>query len=721
MKKSFCLIIAILFSFLFGSKRLTLADVTGASPFDIVSLGKIVWIPGEDAYSFLQRLNGTHSIQSVDLTSGDTTLFLDGANIVFKDTRLDIISYNFTKDGRRMLFQTDWEKIWRRSHWGTYWIYDIEERTVTPVSLDNTRLRNVKISPDGEMVAYVRDDNNLYTFQIDRKRERQLTRTGSDVILNGHFGWVYEEEFKSFDAYRWSPDSKAIAYWEENQSRVPVFTMLDELQLYPVTKEIRYPKAGQTNPTMRIGVVKATGGSTRWMDIGDNNDMYYPRIFWNVPDQLLIMRMRRLQNRWDLLICDPKSGKKRHGITEIDKNGWVELHDNYRFIGNGEILWVSERSGYNHLYRHTLKGEELARLTEGDWEVTQIVYVDEAAKEVFFMANRASVHESHLYKVSFSGIGLEQLTPEEGNHSIQFSPSGRYFIDSYSSVVQPNRIVARRSDGSLQRVIGETDRIQFDDYEWSIPRFVSFSSHDAKVTLDGIVTLPVGYSKSRKYPMIVYDYGMPGSQIVRNTWGGLWNQFLAQEGFIIFSMDSRGMGGRGESFKNLSYGDMSRYLGRDHAAGVDYMVSDWGADKKRIGAWGWSGGGYFTCLMLTKNGSRFKAGVSVAPVTDFRLYDSIFTERYMGFPKNNVAGYDSTSVLSYVDNIQGHLLVIHATGDDNVHSQNSTQLAEKFINAGKPLDVFYYPNRYHGIRGGNSRLHLYTKMYEFFNRHLLEK
>jgi dipeptidyl-peptidase-4 len=235
------------------------------------------------------------------------------------------------------------------------------------------------------------------------------------------------------------------------------------------------------------------------------------------------------------------------------------------------------------------------------------------------------------------------------------------------------------------------------------------------------VTLPVGYRKGKQYPMIVHGYGMPGTQIVRNRWGGLWNQFLAQEGFIVFAMDARGMSGRGEAFKNLSYGDMSRYLGKDHAAGVDYMVSEWGADPKRVGAWGASGGGYFTGLMLTKNGSRFKAGVAVAPVTDFRLYDTIYTERSMGLPQDNGAGYDSTSVFSYVDNATGHLLVIHATGDDNVHSQNTTQLVEKFVNAGKPIDVFYYPNRDHSIRGGNSRLHLYTKMYNHFRKHLLDK
>ena len=721
MKKTVILLAFAICSNLFGGKRLTLEDVTGESPFEIASLGKIVWISGEDAYTFLKQSNDVRSLYRVDLMTDDTTLFLDGEQLKFNGSSVVVTNYSFSQDGHKILIQTDREKIWRRTNWGTYWIYNRETDEMVPVSKNNQRLRNVKFSPDGKMVAYVREDNNLYTFEIGRKRERQLTRTGTDVVLNGHFGWVYEEEFSIYDAYRWSPDSKTIAYWEENQSRVPVFTMINELELYPVTTEIRYPKAGQTNPTMRIGVVKATGGATRWMDIGDNRDMYYPRIYWHSSEQLLVMRMRRLQNRWDLLICNPKSGKKKQGLMEMDENGWVSVHDNYRFLEKDEIVWISERSGYQHLYRHTLKGEELAQLSDGQWEATRIVHLDEERGVVYFMANKASVAESHLYSVSFDGTGLKQLTTEKGNHSVQFSSSGEYFVDSYSSVSQPSKIVLKKRDGTTVRIIKETEKKQFDDYDWSIPQFVTFKTHDGAATLDGIVILPVGYKKGKKYPMMVYGYGMPGTQIVRDRWGGLWNQFLAQEGFIVFSMDARGMSGRGEVFKNLSYGDMSRYLAKDHLAGIDYMVLEWGADPDRVGAWGWSGGGYFTGLMLTKNGSHFKAGVSVAPVMDFRLYDTIYTERSMGLPQDNEAGYDSTSVFSYVDNLQGHLLVIHATGDDNVHSQNTTQLVEKFVNAKQPLEVFYYPNRDHGIRGGNSRIHLYTKMFNHLREHLLEK
>ena len=513
MKKTVILLAFAICSNLFGGKRLTLEDVTGESPFEIASLGKIVWISGEDAYTFLKQSNDVRSLYRVDLMTDDTTLFLDGERLKFNGSSVVVTNYSFSQDGHKILIQTDREKIWRRTNWGTYWIYNRETDEMVPVSKNNQRLRNVKFSPDGKMVAYVREDNNLYTFEIGRKRERQLTRTGTDVVLNGHFGWVYEEEFSIYDAYRWSPDSKTIAYWEENQSRVPVFTMINELELYPVTTEIRYPKAGQTNPTMRIGVVKATGGATRWMDIGDNRDMYYPRIYWHSSEQLLVMRMRRLQNRWDLLICNPKSGKKKQGLMEMDENGWVSVHDNYRFLEKDEIVWISERSGYQHLYRHTLKGEELAQLSDGQWEATRIVHLDEERGVVYFMANKASVAESHLYSVSFDGTGLKQLTTEKGNHSVQFSSSGEYFVDSYSSVSQPSKIVLKKRDGTTVRIIKETEKKQFDDYDWSIPQFVTFKTHDGAATLDGIVILPVGYKKGKKYPMMVYGYGMQWSRL----------------------------------------------------------------------------------------------------------------------------------------------------------------------------------------------------------------
>ncbi|MEC9474890.1 MAG: DPP IV N-terminal domain-containing protein, partial [Candidatus Neomarinimicrobiota bacterium] len=576
-------------------------------------------------------------------------------------------------------------------------------------------------APDGLKVAYVRKDNNLYVFDIKKRKERKLTKSGSSSILNGHFGWVYEEEFGSFDAYRWSPNSKYIAYWQEDQSKVPVFRMFDELGLYPTIQEIHYPKAGQTNPTMSIYVVDVNRGRNKKMDIKDTEDKYYPWMRWNDNDNLTVMRMNRLQNFWEFLNISRQSGLSISGLTESDPNGWVDLHRNYHFLQNGNILWISERSGWRHLFIHTSKGKLLKQITNGNWEVKRIIRVDEKKNKIYFTSNKESVFESRFYSVNFDGSNLKLLTSENGSHSVRILPEGDGFIDSYSSINQPQKHVLKDMNGKLVKIISETDKSQFQMYDWSYPKIIQFKSDDGSTNLDGIITYPPDYVKGERYPMIVHGYGMPGTQIVNNRWGSAWNQYLAQQGYIVFSMDARGMSGRGEAFKNLSYGDMAKYLAKDTAAGVKYLIDKGIADPDRIGAWGWSGGGYFTGLMLTKNAALFDVGVSVAPVMDFRLYDSIYTERSMGLPQDNKAGYDSTSVLSYVDRFNGKLLVMHGTGDDNVHSQNTTWLVEQFVKHDKQLDVFYYPNRPHGMSGGNARKNLYRKMINYFNENLLGK
>lgn len=699
-------------------KRLSFDEVMDKSTFKRASLGQYVWLPDQDAYVIRGKGLKSKSLYRYDLISGDTTLFLDSTAFLYQGQILKVQTYKFDKAGRQLLLQTNRKKGWRRSYSGTYYILNLATREVSPVSQDPHHLRNIKFSPDGEKIAYVRTDNNIYVFKIKRNKEKRLTKNGSETILNGHWGWVYEEEFGSYDGYRWSPDSESIAYWEEDQAQVPEFILVDELGLYPTTKKIRYPKAGQTNPTMRIAVVRVKSGRRKWMDIGNNSDTYFPWMEWNNERELTIMRMNRLQKKWEFLNTSVTTGRSNPGLSEEDPAGWVDLHRDYRFIKNGKILWISERSGFQHLYIHHASGRMEKQLTNGNWEVTKIVHVDETNQKVYFMSNREGVTERRFYSVDYEGANLQLLTRESGYHNITITPSGNYFIDSFSSIDQPTQIILKAMNGDTIRILQETDRQQYDEYEWSYPQFVQFKTEDGTKTLDGIITLPPDYNKDKRYPVIVHGYGMPGTQMVWNRWGSTWNQYLAQNGFIVFSMDTRGMSGRGEEFKNLSYGNMAKYLAQDHIAGVEWLVDAGYADRDRIGAWGWSGGGYFTGLMLTKNGNYFKTGVAVAPVMDFRLYDTIYTERSMGLPQDNAAGYDSTSVLSYAARLKGKLLVIHGTGDDNVHSQNTVQLVEAFVKANKPLDIFLYPNRNHGMSGGNARKHLYAKMFNYFKDNL---
>jgi dipeptidyl-peptidase-4 len=730
MKKNILIIFIIISSLYSNPKRLSFEDVHGKSPFKYTSLNILTWVPNENTY--ITRIKNT--FLKVDIMNSDSSIFLtdedfrlNNKNIIISKSKTEQAPWraNFTPEtfwfdsrGEKILFITNKEKIWRRSFYASYYVMDLKTKKIQSISKNNKKLRNAKFSPDGKQVSYIREDNNIYIYDLIKFKEKKLTTNGSSVILNGHLGWVYEEEFGSYDGYRWSPDSKNIAYWEENQSKVPIFSMFDEISLYPKIKEIRYPKAGEANPTMSIFVINIKKGKRKKMDIGDNSDIYYPWIKWTNKDLLKVMRMNRLQNHWDFLNIKIKNGKSNLGLSESDTSGWVQLHRNYNFLNDGRIVWMSERSGWHHIYIHSDDGELINQVTNGEWEVKQIVKVDEVNQKIYFTANKESIFETRFYSVKFDGSELSLLTNETGSHSVKVLPDGSAFIDSYSSLTSPSKHVLKDMSGNIIKIIHETDKSQFELYDWSYPKIIHFNSTDNTAKLDGIITFPPDYKKGERYPVIVHGYGMPGTQIVNNRWGSTWNQYLAQQGYVVFSMDARGMSGRGEAFKNLSYGDMSKYLAKDTAAGVQHLVDKGIADPDRVGAWGWSGGGYFTGLMLTKNAHLFDVGVSVAPVMDFRLYDSIYTERSMGLPQNNKSGYDSTSVLSYVDRFKGKLLVIHGTGDDNVHSQNTTWLVEEFIKHDKQLDVFYYPNRPHGMSGGNARKNLYRKMIDYFNVNL---
>ena len=735
-KKMILFILTVTFTFA-ENKRLSFDDVQGKSPFKYSSLGIITWFPNENA--FLTKDN--NNFYKVSVPSFDTTLFLSKSDFTItpntvknnrqsapwvqtiEDADQAIVPSNFvfSPDGSTLLFATDKERVWRRSFYGTYYYLNINSKKISSLTSDNKRLRNVKFSPDGKKIAYIREDNNIYFYDIVKNKERQLTRDGSESILNGHFGWVYEEEFGSFDSYRWSPDSKKIAFLQEDQSSVPIFMLFDEMNLYPKLTKIRYPKAGQTNPTMTLFISDIRRGKPKKINVGVTLDKYFPWMEWSDNDSLVLMKMNRLQKNWNFLNINAKTGKYSLGLSESDPNGWVQMHRNYYFLKNDNILWMSERDGWHHIYIHKKDGSLVKQITKGKWEVKKIVDIDEKNKKIYFISNKETVFENRFYSVKFDGTDLKLLTKETGSHTIRMFPKLDGFIDSYSSISTPTRHLHKDINGKNISVIKETNKSQFEAYDWSYPKIIQFQSTDGTISLDGIVTYPPNFKKGSRYPVIVHGYGMPGTQIVYNRWGSVWNQYLAQQGYIVFSMDARGMSGRGEEFKNLSYGDMSKYLSKDTAAGVRYLVDIGVADPDRIGAWGWSGGGYFTGLMLTKNADLFDVGVSVAPVMDFRLYDTIYTERSMGLPQENKAGYDSTSVLTYVDRFKGKLLVMHGTGDDNVHSQNMTWLIEEFVKHDKQLDVFFYPNRPHGMSGGKARKNLYRKMINYFNDNLLNK
>ena len=709
--------IIVLSQLLCSQKKLSIKEISDNSPFKVASIPNIKWLNNQDAFTYLSK---SKSIYKVNLVSNDTNIYLSNTTFTFKNKETTIVDYEINNTENYILIQSEKEKIWRRSFFGTYFIYDNQKKEMRRLTEENKLLRNVKFSPNGNKVSYVRKDNNLYVYDIKKKKQYQLTKSGSENYLNGIFGWVYEEEFSSYDSYKWSPDSKKIVFCEEDQSEVPIYTMIDELKLYPKLKTIKYPKAGQTNPKIRVGIVEATGGSINWIDLHTNNndDYYIPRIYWLKNQKIFIVKIDRPQKKMVLFFYDTKSGKISEGIKDEDIVGWVDLNDDFQFLDNDEILWISEESGFKHIYHSDIDGNLINVVTKGNWEVSKILNYNSRINKIYFLGNRNSVKESHLFSVGLDGSNLTQITKEEGFHRVIISPSKKYFIDSFSSIKSPVKIILKNMKGNPLRVLDETNLNQYLEYDWSFPKFVNFLSDDKTVLLDGILTLPHNYDKNKKYPLIVYGYGMPGTQIVLNKWGSILNQFFAQEGFMVFSMDSRGMGGRGENFKNFSYGDMAKYLTIDHVAGVKHLINLGYIDSTRVGAWGWSGGGYFTCLMVTRNSKYFQTGVAIAPCTDFRLYDTAYTERYMGNLITNKPGYDSTSVLSWVNRMKGNLLIMHGSNDDNVHQQHTSKLINHALSLGKDVEWLIYPGKDHGIYGGGARKHLYKKMIEYFKRNL---
>ena len=727
MKKIRILILLTMVSIITAQwKDLTLEDVFKKPPFEFASIGQWKWLPEIDDYLFF-KMDTTlkaRSLYQYNLVTGDTSLFLSGDKFAFEGKNLQLVDYTIHTQSKKILLVTDQQRIWRHSRSAVYYLYDMKSGFIKQIA-DGKRLRNVKFSPNGKSVAYLKNDNNLYVFHIDVKKEIRLTKDGSFNIINGHFGWVYEEEFGSYDAYRWSPDSKYIAFVREDQTYVKQFPMIDELQFYPEIKWHHYPKVGETNPVLNIGVVNVNSKKTKWLDLSASEEMYHPRMKWLESSQtesgkqeLVVTRINRHQNRLELLRYDIKRGEGSLFWTD-ESEAWVELTDDLFFLKDGSLITLSERSGYQHIYHFDRNGKLINAVTNGDWEVSGITSLDEKNGTVYFSGKKESVIESNLYSVKFDGSDFMLLSDKLGSHRVMFSPSNSYFIDYYSAANSPTEMTLHKSDGSKIRDLAITDNTQFEEYGFNETKFIQIPTSDDGTLLNAQITLPRDFDPNKKYPVIVYGYSGPGSQTVANRSGrGLWDRYMNQEGFITFAIDPRGTGGRGSDFKYLSYKDIGKWVVTDQVEGAKYLSSLPYVDGNRIGIWGWSGGGYMTAMCMTKGAPNFKVGVAVAGNYDLKLYDTIWTERYMGLLDENPEGYKNASVFTYTDKLEGKLLVIHGTGDDNVHSQHATQLMDEFVKVDKHADFLTYANRNHGIRGGNTTFHLWTKITNYFMENL---
>lgn len=708
-------------TFIVSQQKLTLEDIFYSNKFYEKKIENIQWFPDESAFTYT-KINfetGLTDILKHNLKSGENSLLVNGSFLKYKEQQIILSSYSFSENGRFLLFSGPRQKIWRRSKQGTFYILDFTNTKIFPLENNSHKLRNVKLSPDGRLAGYVYN-SNIYIIDLTARKKQQITNDGDKNILNGEFDWVYEEEFGLADAWMWSPDSKKIAYWRMDQTRVKEFYLVDELGLYNELTSLKYPKAGEENSTVKIGVFDLEKDSTVWMDIGTETDIYIPRILWtNSSDKLAIQRLTRRQNHSELLLANTNTGQSKVIISDSN-NTWVEVEHDILFLKEkDEIIWTSESSGFNHAYLYDYRGNMINQITKGNWEVTSVEAVDEENKLLYFYGKKDSPLEQNIYRIKLDGKNIERVSPKKGWHTAVFSPACKYFIDSCSTASSPATTYLRNSDGSLIRKLEDNDDI-FNSYNLSFPEFSSFTTTDG-VELNYYMIKPDNFMPNKKYPVIVYGYGGPGSQKVFKQWDGtreLWHQYMAQNGYIIFCVDNRGTGGRGKEFKDLAYGDISKWAVHDQIEAAKFLSSLSYVDSGRLGFWGWSGGGYLTLMMMTRGSDYFSTGVSVAPVSNFHLYDAIWTERYMGFPDENEEGYKAANVLTYADRLKGNLLIVHGTGDDNVHFQNTIQIINEFQAKLKQFDLMIYPTRNHRISGGNTKLHLFTLISNYFFNHL---
>jgi len=628
------------------------------------------------------------------------------------DTKFEVDSYSWDDGGNRILFTFGGDLFTLDPKSGR-----IQRRTQT----DGVE-RNPLFSPDGKSIAYTRDQD-LFVLRLDGDEEIRLTTTGSDTVLNGILDWVYMEELFTRGnkrSFYWSPDSGRLAFLQMREGPVPRFPIVDWLETHPEPELQRYPKAGDPNPIAGVGIVQADGGDIVWADTDTSDDSYIARLYWLGDSRgVAIEKLNRAQDKLTLMFADAASGDISVVFEESDP-AWINVNYlKHYYETKRKFIWGSERTGHQHLYLYNMDGSLDRELTWGDWEVTSLDGVDEKQGRVYFTANKSNLLERQLFEVSDRGGEIKQLTEGAGMHDVTMSPDHKHFIDRFSSERRPTVVSVFSVKGKKLFEIADRTSPELADMERPLPEFFEFEPA-AGIEYHCSIIKPADFDPGKKYPVIVYVYGGPHAQVVSRHWSssGLWHSMMAEKGYIVFSLDNRGSYGRGKKWEDHIIKNLGRYELEDQLAGVEFLRAFPYVDTERIGIWGWSYGGYMTLMALFKAPEVFRAGVAVAPVTDWRLYDSIYTERYMKLPQDNENGYAAASPINFVADFRGELLLMHGDADDNVHVQHSMQLIKKLIDAGKDFDFMVYPQKEHGISGPESRVFLFNKMTKFFDENL---
>jgi dipeptidyl-peptidase-4 len=702
----YILLISCFSTFSQEKKLIQLEEIWASGAFRGESMQGFSWMANDQFYTAISNKHilkfGTLNSKPVD------TLFTNSDN-------LDIDEYNLNAAEDKILMATQSEPIYRHSFVASYYIHDFKTGSTKMLCPD--KISYATFSPDGKKVAYV-TGNNLFFIDLTNFTTTQITKDGKvNEIINGSTDWVYEEEFGFTKGFDWSADSKKIAYYTFDESKVKEYNLQLWNDLYPTDYRYKYPKAGEQNSVVSIRCYFIEGGTIKNISI-EEKDIYIPRMKWTKnPDILSVQKLNRFQNQFELLHANVSSNEVKVVYKESNKT-YVDITDDLTYLNDGKhFLITSEQSIFKHIYRYNMSGKLVNQVTKGNWEVDKFLGVNEKSGLIYFTSTEVSPLQRHLYSIDLTGKKKNKLTEKSGWHSIQLSTGFTYFIDNFSTLNTPSQTTLHLSKSGKQEkmyVSNQTLSKTLDNYQISPAQFFTYPS--GPTDLNGYMIKPLKFDATKKYPVLLFVYGGPGHQSVTDSWQGpnyLWFQMLAQQGYIIVSIDNRGTGGRGAEFKKVTQNQLGKYETEDVIETAKYLGSLDYVDKGRIGIFGWSYGGYLSSLAITVGADYFKTAIAVAPVISWRFYDTIYTERYLGLPQGNAKGYDENSPLSHASKLKGNYLLVHGTADDNVHVQNSYAMQDALIKANKQFQVFYYPDRNHGIYGGITRYHLYKMMTDF--------
>jgi dipeptidyl-peptidase-4 len=705
-----------------GQQKITIEQIYNGT-FRAQGMDELQSMKNTNQYTVLNPDRVSRSMQ-IDLydfaTLKKTATLIDTKNFPALSDGID--SYTFSSDEKLILIANNSNQIFRHSFTADYYLYTIESKQLT--KLFDFQVQEPTFSPDGKKIAYAKE-NNLFVYDLATKQSTPVTTDGKkNSVINGITDWVYEEEFAFVKAFDWSADSKKLAYIRFDESEVPEFSMsIFQKELYPTVETFKYPKAGEKNSAVSLHIYDVNAATVKTVNLGNYNDFYIARMKWtNDANVLSAQVLNRHQDNLDLLFIDGNSGSAKVVLNEKDK-AYVDVTDNLTFLKNNSFIWTSEKDGFNHIYWYDKNGKLKNQVTKGKWEVTSYYGFDEKTNTIFYQSVENGSVNRAIYSINLNGKNKLLLSKNKGTNAATFSPNFEFYINTFSTANQPTTYTLNAvKTGKQLQVIEDNQALASKLKDFNLPSKEFFVLKTEKGNeLNAWIIKPKNFDASKKYPVFMYQYSGPGSQQVNNEWNSAddyWFMMLAQQGYIVACVDGRGTGFKGADFKKVTQKELGKYEVEDQIDAAKVIGNYTYVDKSRIGIWGWSYGGFMASNCILKGADVFKMAIAVAPVTNWRFYDSVYTERYMQTPQENASGYDENSPINHVDKLKGKFLLIHGSGDDNVHVQNSMQMMEALIQANKQFDSQIYPDKNHGIYGGKTRVQLYTKMTNFIKENL---